>query len=122
MPVILPLQPSVGTYRFRSVLQTVEYGFRMRWNSRDSSWYLDVREADQTPIALGLRVVLGAYLGRVSTHFIFRNGALVARVPHGDDRREAGFDDMGTRVQLWYFDRAEVIQEMQWAALGRPSQ
>ena len=116
MPVILPFRPSDGSYRFRSILLGSEYLFRVRWNSVDrdyaGSWFFDVLEFDERPIVIGIKIVLGVYYGRVSTHPLFREGAMVPRIPHGDDRREPGFDDMGTRVQVWYFTRDEVAAEI----------
>lgn len=115
MPVILPFKSGVGDYTFSAVLRDVEYQFRVRWNSREDAWFFDVKEPDLTPIATGIKVVLGAYFAREITHPLFRDGAMVCRIPHGDDRREPGFDDIGgqdARVQVWYFTRAEVVAEI----------
>lgn len=122
MPVILPLQPSVGNYRFRSILAGVEYKFLVQWNRRELAYYLTVRETDDRLIAASLKVVLGVYIGRVVRHDLFRNGALVCRIPRGDDRREPQFDDLGadSRVQLWYFTREEMFAEIVGALVGRP--
>lgn len=109
MPVILPLRPSIGNYTFRSVLDSVEYKFRVTWNRLSLAYYFDISEANGDPILLGAKVVLGVYIGRTSTHPLFRNGVLVPRIPQGNDRREASFDDLGTRVQVWYFTSDEVF-------------
>lgn len=112
MPVILPFKSGVGDYKFTAILRDTEYNFRVRWNSREDAWFFDIKEPDLTPIATGIKIVLGAYFAREITHPLFRDGAMVCRVPHGDDRREPGFDDMGGRVQVWYFTRAEVVSEI----------
>ena len=112
MPVILPFKPNLSDYTFSCVLRDVEYQFRVRWNSREDAFFFDIREPDLTRIATGIKLVLGAYFAREITHPLFRDGAMVCRVPHGDDRREPGFDDTGTRVQVWYFTRAEVASEI----------
>lgn len=112
MPTILPFKPAESHYTFRCVLRDVEYRFRVRWNSRDVAWYFDIREPDLTPIILGCKVVLGAYFGREIVHPLFRDGAMLCRIPHGDDRRDPGFDDMGERVQVWYFTRDEIVAEI----------
>jgi hypothetical protein len=112
MPVILPFRPSVGNYRFSAVLASTEYLFDVRWNSRARAFYFDVREADETAIVLGIKAVLGVYYGRRANHPLFRQGALVARIPHGAARGEATFDDLGARVQVWYFTRDEVVEEI----------
>lgn len=120
MPVILPLQPSVGNYQFRSILAGVEYRFLAQWNRREQAAYLTIREADNRLIAASLKVVLGVYIGRVVKHTLFRNGALVCRIPRGDDRREPQFDDLGSRVEVWYFTREEMFAEIVGALIGSP--
>lgn len=113
MPVVLPFRPSIGAYQFRSVLLGSEYRFRVRWNRVDLSWYFDLREVSGEPIVLSVRIVLGVYFARASTHRLFREGAMVARIPQGDDRREAGFGDLGARVQIFYFTYDELLEEIQ---------
>lgn len=125
MPTIIQFRPSVSPYRFGQILRNEEFVFDVRWNSRDGAtvvdgelvpdsggaWYFDVRAIDLTPIALGLKVTMGAYFGRVSNHPLFRDGAMVAR-PAGADRRPPTFHDIGTRVQIWYYTRQELVQEI----------
>lgn len=109
MAVVLSIIPAEPIQRFSAVLNGTTYGFRVRWNDRESRWYMDVYEADGTPIKVGIAIVLGAYLGRGSTHDLFMSGIFVAR----DTTRqlaEAGFDDLGTRVEVWYFTRDEAAQ------------
>lgn len=112
MPVILPFRPSIGNYTFRSILIGVEYRFKVHWNSREEAYYFDVREITNEPIVYGVKAVLGVYFGRETTHPLFRKGAMVCRVPQGDDRREARFEDFGTRVQVWFFTVDEVVDEI----------
>lgn len=111
MPAVLQFRPGVGWYRFGAILRNEEYVFDVRWNLRDNAWYFDVLEIDETPIVLGIKVVLGVYFGRRSNHPLFRDGAMVAR-PTGKDRSEPGFLDLGSRVQVWYFTRQELVQEI----------
>lgn len=105
--LILPLQPSVGNYRFSTTITDVTYIFDVRWNSRDVAWYMDVYEANLTPIIYGIKIVLGVYLGRCSRHRLFRQGVMVA-VDTTSQGREATFDDLGTRVEVKYIP-AEVL-------------
>ena len=94
----------------------VTYSVVHRWNARDASWYLDVFDEDARPIACGLRVVLGAYLGGRIDHPLFRDGVLVAIDTSGAGR-EAAIDDLGTRVQLRYYE----IREATLLRAGAPS-
>lgn len=111
MPVTLPFRPSIGNYRFNSILNGSEYKFRVRWNRLEQAYFFDVREITDEPIIFGVKVVLGVYLGRVSNHRLFRRGVLVAR-PQGDDRAEPAFDDCGSRVLVEYFTREEMFAEI----------
>jgi len=128
MPVVLPLRPSIGAYRFTLQLEDVQYRFRLKWNSVErpgsapatpgvitapakGMWYMDIAEFDGTPILAGVKIVLGSYLGRWSNHPLILNGVFVARssAPIHDD---PGFDDLGVTVQVLYFNRADLAAEM----------
>jgi hypothetical protein len=97
MPRALPLVPSVADYTFGSAIDGVQYGFRVRWNARDAAWYLDVARQDGTPIASGLKIVLGANLGCASTDPFFQKYMLTP-VDLSNAGRDATYDDLGTRV------------------------
>lgn len=113
MPVILPFRNSVSPYRFGVTLRNTEYVFdRVRWNTRESAWHFDLREVNLTPIAFGLKIVLGAYIARRVNHILFNDGVLVVRIPQGADRREPQYDDLGVRAQAWYFTRDEMVSEI----------
>lgn len=105
---ILPFIPSVAAYEFSVEIDGVAYTFVVRWNSRAAAWYFDVLEADGTPIARGLKVVLGCYIGGGRTHDLFRLGAIVA-VDTAQEGRDATFDDLGTRVEVRHLPMHELI-------------
>src|SRR3990172_3141789 len=111
MPSILPFIPSVAFYRFGTVLDGDPYIFDVRWNSRDAAWFFDLFELDETPIILGVKVVLGAYLGRTANHPLMNAGVIVARDVDGKDV-EAGFDDIGTHVEVRRYTLTEISAEI----------
>lgn len=118
MPTILPFRPAIGSYTFGVVLRNTEYVFDVRWNSRripsmniEPAWYFDIRDIARAPIVMGIKIVMGVYFGRRSNHELFADGAMVAR-PVGFDRSPPTFQDMGTRVQIWYFTRDELVEEI----------
>lgn len=112
MPVVLPLKPSIGNYEFRVVLLDAEYKFRCRWNRQTAAYYLDVWESDGTPIRYGIKIVLGTYVGRGGVHPLFRSGVFAPRIPRGEDRREPQYDDLGTRVEVWYYTNEEAFVQL----------
>lgn len=109
--VELPFVPSIGFYRFGTTIEEVPYVFDVRWNDRDKSWRFDVMEIDETMIVAGVRVVLGAYLGKQCNHRLFRRGVIVA-VDLSGQRREATYDDLGTRVVLQYIPVLELLTRL----------
>lgn len=120
MATVLPLRPSIGSYRFTLPLDDVQYQFRLKWNSVERPgttaapkgvWYMDVLEFDGTPIIVGVKIVLGAYLARWSNHPLFLNGVFVAR-SSAPVHEDPGFDDLGSTVQVLYFNRSDLASEM----------
>ena len=107
--VILPLKPSIANYRVGTTLDGTAYVFDVRWNGRDAAWYLDVRDAEANIIRRGIRIVLGALLGRRCTDPRFPRGVLFASDLSGE-QREAGFDDLGTRVRVYFYTPAEYLE------------
>lgn len=109
--LILPFVPGLGAYRFSTQIESVEYAFDVRWNARAAAWYFDVLEQDGTPIAYGIKIVLGAYLGKIVIHRLFRTGVMVA-IDTTRASREATFDDLGTRVEVRWFPLAEAFTRL----------
>ena len=111
MPTTIPLLPSDASYRFATNIGNENYIFYVRWNSRDAAWYFDLLEQDGTVIVQSVKIVLGAPLARATVHRLFANGVFVARDTTASGI-EPTFDDLGTRVQLWYFTRDEMVAEL----------
>ena len=110
--VVIPFQPSIGNYRFGTTLNDIQYIFDVHWNARDNdgqgAWYFDILEIDETIILRNIKIVLGAYLGRQSSHRLFTEGAMLAYDTSNADK-EAGFDDISTRVEVIYIPVLELI-------------
>jgi hypothetical protein len=113
MPIDLPLIPSEPNQGFSATLEETQYVFECRWHSRDASWYLSIFTEQEDPIRVGMRVVLGAALGRRSPDDRMPPGAIVAvdtSAPEGTDGLDATLDDLGTRVQVRYYTRDELAE------------
>jgi len=107
MPRALPLVPSTPNYRVSTTLDGVQYILEVRWNGRAGVWYLDLLDIDEDPIAMGIAVLLGSALGVRTTDARFPPGALIAADTSGEGR-DAGFDDMGDRVAVFYYEASEL--------------
>jgi hypothetical protein len=125
MPLIMPVQPSIARQRLDDTpINGRTYNVLLRWNTRDrdggndGAWYMDVRESDNTPIAIGLKLVLGRYIGRYVNHPLFRDGVFVVDDTTGK-HTETRFDDFGKRVLLLYFTASEAAAAI--AALRDPT-
>jgi hypothetical protein len=118
MAEILPFSSSNPINKFSTVIDGQLYGFRARWNSRDTfdpttntetgAWYVDVADAAGDPIATGIKVTLGTVLGRQFNLPLFRTGALVAADLSGEGRNPT-LDDLGTRVVVMWLSVAEIL-------------
>ncbi len=108
MSAILPLVPSIAHYTFSTTIEGAQYAFTVRWNGRDAAWYLDMFDVDGAPMAIGMRVVLGAFLGRRSTHDFFTAGGLYV-TDLSNVGREATFDDLGVRVRVQYMTQNDLL-------------
>lgn len=118
MALVIPFSAENPINKFSTTLDGIQYGFRARWNSRDNfdpltntnagAWYVDISDDTGEPIATGVKVVLGAFLGRQFNHPLFRDGALVA-VDLSGAGREATIDDFGARVQVMRISAVEIL-------------
>jgi hypothetical protein len=109
--LIVPFKPSIPEQEFSLQIGPSQYWFRALWNARHGAsgfWFCDVLEIDRKPIAKSVAIALGTFLGRTSTHPLFRAGAFVA-VDTSKQSSDAGLDDLGTRVQVRYYDLPDLM-------------
>lgn len=108
----LPVIPSVAHYDFDIAIGRATYNFEFLWNERGrGAWYFNVSAFDGAPIALGVKVALGAPLARTVHHPLVTDGALIAYDREGSARgqgRSPAFDDFGTRVLLAHVTSFEL--------------
>lgn len=109
--IVIPFAASLANYRFACAIDDVTYLFDVRWNDRAKAWYFSLAESDGTPIIDGIKIVLGAYLGRQCGHDLFKNGVFVAVDTSGKEL-DAGFDDMGVRVIVKYIPVLELLRRL----------
>lgn len=102
----LPLLPSVAFQSFSTVLLTTTFIVNLRWNTRDAAWYFDLLDETESRIISGVKIVLGIPLARRSTDPRMPLGIFYA-VDLSGENNEATFDDLGTRVVLYFYPAAE---------------
>jgi len=109
----LPLIPSVANYRFNTSLDGVAYIIDVRFNDRESAWYMNLLAEDETPIRQGMKLVLGTLIGGRSASASFPQGSF-AMLDQSGEKADADFDDLGVRVLLQFIpftDLDELAEE-----------
>ncbi len=113
----IPFVPSTPA-RFSTLIGDRELVFEQRWNERDKSWYFDLFDNDENPIVVGIKIALGTFMGRISEHPSLVKGAFMAQ-DTSREGAEAGYDDLGVRVRVWYVTDGELAMASGLAAPPR---
>jgi hypothetical protein len=104
MPVNLTLQAE---------LDQVTFTLTFYWNDRDSGWYMTIADAQNTPILGSQRVVVDYPIGWKQLYNIAMPGGLLQfQDTSGQGLDPQSVSDLGTRVILAYYDRAEMASEI----------
>lgn len=90
-------------YTQRTTLDGTTYVLALNWNGREKRWMLSIRAADGTPIAEGLKVVIGWPLNR---HVRGGPPGMLWAVDTTGAGTDPGLQDLGSRVRLIYTDAA----------------
>lgn len=108
MAIEVPFVPGEPEQRISITLDEQQYVLRARWNTRDQAWYLDAWEADDTtPIAYGIKLVLGVLLGGSVHHPLFAGGLFLA--DNSGSGVDPGLLDLGNRCSLLFFTVADRV-------------
>lgn len=108
MPSIIPFAPGDPLQIVSIPLDGVTYVLRARWNTTENAWYLDAWERDgTTPIAFGIKLVLGVKLGITYNHALFTAGMFL--LPLTDSGVDPGFADLGSTVLLVHMTLDDAI-------------
>lgn len=114
MAVILPIVPGVPFQTFGTTLDGSQYVINARWNGQDGAWFLDLLADDETPIRMGMKLVLGVLIGARSTVDALP-GVFVVRDLSGE-HADATLDDLGARVIVYFFGWDEIADAYDEAA------
>jgi hypothetical protein len=118
MATVITLVPGDPEQRVQITLDGVGYTLRARWNSRDDedlgAWYLDAWDRNgTTPIAWGVKLVLGIRLGATAQHPLFSGGGMFlvdGRAPDDPNRgQNPRLNELGGAVTLWHFTAADAV-------------
>jgi hypothetical protein len=109
MAVSIPCTPS-GQARWtqRTTIAGREYAMTFEWLQRDGHWWWSIADQDGVPIASGVKLVCGAKLLEVCRDLRAPAGPIVVYDTTGAYDADPGFDDLGGRFALVYFDPTEL--------------
>lgn len=100
----LPLRSDVAHFDYSIVLEGTTFRLEFMWNERAAGWFLTIRDEAGAALLAGRRMVIGFPLARPR----FKDprlppGTFLALDLEGKGK-EAGTDDLGTRVVLAYVE------------------
>lgn len=119
MPIrTIPTSTILSDYTKTLTLGGREYLFRFTWNQRAEKWFLSIFDQDELPIAVGIKVVVGAPLNHLITDergpkgilYVFDTEAVSDRTTIGVD---PGLTNLGERHVLIYIDEDSVNETLQ---------
>ena len=107
MSLTIPLRQGLPYFSLQVQLEAVTYTLTFRWNDRQSAWFMDIANEDESTIyESGVRVVVGYPLA-VNTANRQPPGVFIAIDTTKKDE-DPGLNELGARVQLLYFSAAEL--------------
>lgn len=96
----IPFTPGEPQQRLDVTIDGYPLIIEAKWVEREAVHTLDLWEADhKTPIAFGLNVVLGAFIGRQVRHEFFAGRVLMV-VDRSGGTQDAGIDELGSRIAV----------------------
>jgi hypothetical protein len=107
MALEIPTSTELPSYVQRTTLEGREYVLAFDWNEREGRWFFDVLDSEETPLAVGLKVVVGFPLLRRKTDPRLPPGDFLA-IDTSDTGADPGFAELGGRVRLCYLEAAEL--------------
>lgn len=124
MPQILPFRGREANQDIDTTIGEFDVSVHLRWNGRENedrgAWFFSLYDVQGNLIAGGLKIVLGAYIGRGIDHPLFRDGVFLAvdraQRSNRNVAREARFSDLGTRVRVYYYTEQELANQLNFLA------
>lgn len=107
MTRLIPTDTELASYRMTVTLDGSDYVLDFEWSQREACWYVSLLDQNEAPIAMGIKIVVEWDLLRLCVNDARPLGKLVAHDTSGQGL-DAGFDELGTRVELLYFEAADV--------------
>lgn len=107
MPQTITTSQVLPYYSQRVTLEGSTYNIILKWNERDSVWYMSLLTDENVPLMSGVKVVSDFPLNRREASSDGPPGLFVA-YDTSEEGIDAGFEELGERVLLFYYTQEEV--------------
>lgn len=105
----LPTSTTLPYYEFEIELDGTEFRLEFRFNPRDDSWYMTMRDTDDVVLRAGIRVVRSWDLLRLWAEATRPDGQILS-IDQGVISAPPTLNQLGKDVLLLYFDEAEITE------------
>ena len=103
----LPLSSESPKFRFNTELDGGNFIFSFRFNERVDRWVMSISDATETPLVMGIPILLGTVFYDQFKNPGLPKGRLFAINPESPNV-EAGRDDLGKSVFIYYMDEGDL--------------
>ncbi len=101
-------QQGASAWNQRVILDGAAYLLDFNWNGREGAWFISLSDAEGVPLVMSRKVVTNRPLfGRFKFLTGMPAGDLFALDPSGQIQY-ASYTELGSAVELFYFDGAEL--------------
>lgn len=107
MAITIPLRNDLPRFDFQIDLEGTTYTLDFVWNFRGEYWSMSLLDADGLPLVYGIAFLIGTALGKRHPGEGMPPGILEVLDTSGQ-QRDAGLNDLGSRVILLYHSAAEL--------------
>lgn len=97
----IPVSSDEPSYKIRVDLEGIDYVLRFNFNERMNRWVMGIYDAEETPIILGIALVVNYSLLRIYTVEGMPPGEMIL-FDTSEKNQECGRNDLGNRCILVY--------------------
>lgn len=102
----LPVSSEFPKFKFNTELDTETFIFSFRFNERMDRWIMNISDATEIPLIMGIPVLLGVPFYEQFKNPSLPKGRLFAINPESANT-EAGSEDLGKSVFIFYSDEGD---------------
>ena len=106
--VSIPTRTDLLEYREQITLDGILFRLLFKYNTRDDFWYVDLRDASDVPIKVGIKLLTGFSLLRLVADTNIRPSGTCVMLDPTDEDKEAGQLTLGVDASLLYVEETDL--------------